>query len=618
MSTLKGFTGIILKINLTSREIKKTPLNEELAKKFLGGAGYACATLYPLLNKDTDPLGPDNILFFMGGPLLGSMGTCTGRMVVCAKSPISGIWGESNSGSLATVEIKKAGYDGIIIEGFSHTPVYIEIYDDKVEIKDASEIWGKGIKETTEILKKSEDWKRGKVISIGQAGENLIKYAIIGGEDRAFGRTGMGAVMGSKKLKAILIKGTKKVDLSKPDEFRETVTKVNKDLMDVFTNQMFHELGTSGGLNMYSLTGELPVKYYRTSIFENPDEISGATLQDRYLKRSRHCFACPIGCGRIVAIGENDLGLPNGEFEGPEYETIAGFGSMLNNMDLKAIIKANYLCNDYGIDTISVSTIISLLMDLIDQGKISSHDLDEIDLKWGNMNSVFQLLEKIAKREGIGKILGEGSDTVGKYFKTDQDQIATVRHIEVPYHDLRSSNGMAIAYAISPTYGASHCACDMYQTSLGQPHEEMDIECSPPKDNTVEMAITSARLMEFRALYSSIVMCIFANPPASATAKLIELGTGMNFDLEKLKMMSKRILAMKRLFNLKMGHTPADEKLPAILTTPLEEGGTEGNVPNVDFLFSEFYKYENWDPKTGIPSIEILEKLGLSEYFKQL
>lgn len=617
MGKLKGFMGTILEINLTTNEIKKVPLDETIAEKFLGGGGYAIATLMNLIDKNTDPLGPENILFFMTGPLLGSPAVCTGRMVVCAKSPITGLIGESNSGTFAARPIKLAGYDGIMIKGASSKPVYITISDDNIEIKDATHLWGKKIYETHEILKQPKEWEQGKVICIGPAGENMVKYSIIASEERAFGRLGMGAVMGSKKLKAIIIKGTKKIEFAKPEELKALAKEVSSAVMDIYTNQVMGGLGTSSNMNLYVLSGELPVKYHRSSDFPDVDSISGATLAEKYLKKQRHCYSCPVGCGRVVAVDNaKELGLPEGEFEGPEYETMAGYGSLMENKDLKAIIKANYLCNDYGLDTISSSGAIALLMDLIDRKIITAQDIDGIDLKWGDMDNVYKLIEMISLRKGIGDVLAEGSNAVGKRFNVDPEQIATIMCNEVPYHDARSSFGMAIAYSISPTYGASHCLCDMYMTSLGQAWDELEINSIPAQENSKEMAIASARLQEYRAFGASIVQCVFGNPQSTSNfAKLVEYATGIPFDLQAVKDYGRRILNLKRLANIKFGLTPAKEKMPKILLTPLP-GGTNGNVPDMDLLTSEFYKYEQWDPVTGMPSPEIIEKYGLSEYAK--
>ncbi|MHA1451248.1 MAG: aldehyde ferredoxin oxidoreductase family protein [Promethearchaeota archaeon] len=612
MDFMKGYNGKILKVDLTTKVVSTIPLEKDLVEKFLGGAGYATAVLFKMRSKDTDPLGPENVRCFMGGPLLGSLATCTGRLVVCAKSPYTGILGESNCGNYIAPQIKRAGFDGIMVTGASESPVYLEITNDKAEIKDATHVWGKGIVETSEILGESLG-KRTKIMCIGPGGENLVKFAIIGGDSRAFGRTGMGAVMGSKKLKAIVAVGTKKVELAKPEEFRAHVLEMNKEMMEVYTHQVFSGLGTASNMNLYSMTGELPVKYWRGAEFPEEDNISGATLCEKYLKRQRHCYACPIGCGRVISLGENELGLPSGEISGPEYETIASFGSLMDNPDLEKITKANYMCNDLGVDTVSTGGTIAFLMDLVNQGKISSSDLDGIDLKFRNMEAVFQLIQKIANKEGIGELLSLGSNAVGKHFGIKKEQIATVNNSEVILHDMRATHGMAIAYGISPHYGGSHNACDMYMVSLGLSREEAGIEMVLPHENTPEMAISAANSMEYRAFYSSYGICVFANPPTADIAKTIELGTGLPFDIERIRKIGKRVLALKRLFNLKMGFTREMEYIPKILLTPLE-GGTEGAVPDTNILYSEFYKYLNWNTETGKPSEDVIKELGMENY----
>jgi aldehyde:ferredoxin oxidoreductase len=607
-----GYNGKILRVDLTNKTVTIIPLDENLVEKFLGGAGYAVATLFNMLDKNTDPLGPENVLFFMGGPLLGTFATCTGRLVVCAKSPYTGILGESNCGNLIAPHIKMAGFDGIMITGASENPVYLEITDDKAEIKDASHIWGKGILETSEILGESLG-KRTKIMCIGPGGENLVKYAIIGGDTRAFGRTGMGAVMGSKKLKAIIAVGTKKIELAKPEEFRAHVKEVNNTIMEMYTSQVFQDLGTASNMNYYSVTGELPIKYWRGSEFPEEDNISGATMKDKYVKRNRHCFSCPIGCGKVMSLGENEVGLPKGDISGPEYETIASFGSLMDNSDLQKIAKANYMCNDLGIDTVSTGGTLAFLMDLVDQGKINSSDLEGIDLKFGNMEAVFRLIHKIAFKEGIGEILSKGSNAVGEHFGIDKEQIATINKSEVILHDMRATHGMAIAYGISPHYGGSHNACDMYMVSLGGSNEAVGMDMVLPHENSPEMAISAANTMAYRAFYSAYGMCVFANPPTEGIAKTIELGMGVPFDIEKIRMIGKRVLTLKRLFNLKMGFKREMEHIPKILLTPLE-GGSEGNVPDVNILYPEFYKYLKWNFETGKPSDEAIKELGLEEY----
>ncbi|TFG18736.1 MAG: hypothetical protein EU530_08315, partial [Promethearchaeota archaeon] len=455
--------------------------------------------------------------------------------------------------------------------------------------------------------------KRTKIMCIGPGGENLVKFAMIGGDTRAFGRTGMGAVMGSKKLKAIVAVGTKKVELAKPEEFKEYVKEVNETLMGIYTSQVFQELGTASNMNLYSITGELPIKYWRGTDFPEEDNISGATMREKYFKRRRHCYSCPIGCGKVITFGENELGLPKGDISGPEYETIASFGSLMDNPDLQKITKANYMCNDLGIDTVSTGGTIAFLMDLVNQGKITASDLDGVDLKFRNMEAVFQLIDKIAKKEGIGEILSKGSNAVGEHFGVDKEQIATINNSEVILHDMRATHGMAIAYGLSPHYGGSHNSCDMYMVSLGGSNEAVGMDMVLPHENSPEMAISAANTMAYRAFYSAYGMCVFANPPSETIARTIELGTGLHFDIERIKSTGKRVLALKRLFNLKMGFTRDMEHIPKILLTPLE-GGSEGNVPDVNVLYPEFYKYLDWNPETGKPSKEVIKELELEDY----
>ena len=307
------------------------------------------------------------------------------------------------------------------------------------------------------------------------------------------------------------------------------------------------------------------------------------------------------------------MGLPEGDISGPEYETIASFGSLMDNPDLQKITKANYMCNDLGIDTVSTGGTIAFLMDLVNQGKISSSDLDGIDLKFRNMEAVFPLISKIAVKEGIGELLSKGSNAVGEHFGIDKNQIATVNKSEVILHDMRATHGMAIAYGISPHYGGSHNACDMYMVSLGGSNEVMGMDMVLPHENSPEMAKSAANTMEYRAFYSAYGMCVFANPPTEGIAKTIELGTGVHFDIEKIKLIGKRVLAVKRLFNLKMGFTRNMEYIPKILLTPLE-GGSEGNVPDVDILYPEYYKYLKWNLETGKPTEEVIKELGLEDY----
>lgn len=608
---LKGFIGKLLIINLYCREITSEPLNEEIAKNFLGGAGYCCKYLYDKLDKDTDPLSPDNILMFMTGPFCGSNVPTSGRFVVCAKSPLTGVWGESNCGGFFGPELKKAGYDGIIIKGVSESPVYLEITNKDVKIKDASMLWGKGIFETSKILKENIGSEFARVACIGPAGENLVKYAIIASEDKAAGRTGMGAVMGSKKLKAITVRGSKMTYIAaNPEKLKTAVKNVKEYIKNSFTTEMFGRFGTSGTVDTANAYGDLPVKYWTLGKWDKAYKISGVTAAENIFTKQYHCFSCPIGCAHKCIVKEGDYKTVH-EIEAAEYETVAGFGSLILNDNLESIQKANYLCNDYGIDTISGSSTIAFIYHIFNNQKIKSEDIDGLDPKWGDIKPALKMIEKIAYREGIGNLLADGSDTVGKHFNVSQDEIATVYGMEVPYHDLRHIYGMAVAYALGTPRGPCHESCDVFLLLFGSQLESYGIKDIDWYRDDDEMAIISALAQDYRALYNSMILCNMTSIIPEIIIDLINSGIGLVFNLAGLKQLGERIYMIKRMFNLKMGITPEDDRLPQILLNPVNEGGAAGKTPNFERIKNAYYNHRTFNLKTGYPNQKKLYSLGL-------
>ncbi len=609
---LKAFRGKLLKINLTSKEITTESLNEEFASKFLGGAGYACRYLYDKLSRELDPLSPENLLMIMTGPLNGTFGLNTGRWVVCSKSPYTDIWGESNCGSWFGAELKKAGYDGIVIEGASPAPVYISISDNIVEIKDANGFWGMGTYESTKRLKKDFGNEKAMVACIGIAGENLVKYANIVSEERAAGRTGMGAIFGSKKLKAIIVKGNNiNLDMHDKEAFKEANKKARETVRSSFGTQMLGQLGTSGGMDMYNATGELPIKYFSQPSWEGVYNISGVTMAETILTGQRFCHSCVIGCGRRIKISEGRY-RTDGEIEGPEYETLVAWGSLFLNDNLGSISDINRLCFDFGIDTISSGSVISFLTRHCELGNINSKQLDGIEPKWGDTESAKLLLSKIVNRDGIGDVLAEGSVTSAKYFNIPSEEVAAVNNMEITFHDLRSNYGMSLAYGLG-LKGPSHNLLDAYFVLLGVDLSEIGIKWVDKFSDSEDMAECCSKLMDYRALYGSIIMCSFCNPIPSQVAQLIHDATGLEFGLKEVELYGERIATLKRLFNLRMGLTPEQEMLPELLLRIFKEGGAAGKSPDYDKLKRLFYKYRGWDMKTGKPGKEKLSYLGLSD-----
>lgn len=607
-----GFIGKILKIDLTEKKVSVEKINQNYSHNFLGGAGYACRYLFELIDKEIDPLSPRNKIMIMNGPLSGTAAPSSGRFVICSKSPYTNLWSESNCGGFFGPELKKAGYDGIIISGKSERPVYIKIFKDNVEICDASHIWSKGIIESNKILKKVFNDSNARVLCIGQAGKNLVKYAIVAAEGRAAGRTGLGAVFGSKKLKGIAVMGNNlKPKIARPSEFKEVVKKIVKYIANSNFTKAFRDYGTSIGIMSAHSSGDLPIKYFSQGEWSEIDKISGQTLRHEYLVKNRSCWNCVVGCGRIVAINNKEHSLP--EHEGPEYETIAGFGSMILNSNLSSIIRANYMCNDYGIDTISSSGSIALLYYLYNQKKIKKEDTDNLDLQWGNSDSLLRLIEKIAFREGIGDLLADGSNAVGERFNISRDEIATVNNLEVPYHDMRNCYGMSLTYGFSPR-GACHMTGDIYK--IGRKGNEIDfssvgVNKIDMHQNNKKMAEACAKLQDYRAFYSSLITCNFINPPPSYFVELLNSLFGIDLDLENIQLLGERIFTIKRLFNIKMGLNSRNDYIPKILRTPVKEGASMGKAPDFDKLKNYYYEVRNWDPQTGIPNKEKIRKLGL-------
>lgn len=607
-----GYRNNVLKVNLSNHTFSTESLDLEAAKKFVGGSGLGAYYYFKFLNtKKVDALSPENILIFMTGPLTGLPTSCTGRFTVCSRSPLTGFWGEANSGGKFGPEMKFAGYDSIIIEGISEIPVYLLIEDDKIEFRDASKLWGKGTYETHKKIIKELNDNKFKIACIGQAGENLVKYAaIINDEGRAAGRTGLGAVMGSKKLKAIAVKGSNKEFLL-PSEFKKKSREAYESIKEDFFVELASDLGTSGYLDVaVDMYGDLPIRNWSESAFDEAYNLSGATMKETILVGRYACYRCPIGCGRIIEIPEGKYKLPR--TKGPEYETLGAFGTNLKIGNLKAISYANFKANDYGIDTISAGTTIGVLLDLVSKNAISSEALpNDLDLQFGNENILIPLLDMIVERKGIGSLLAEGSKVLAeKYLYTSL--APQVAGLEAPFHDPRAFSGWAIQYLTSPR-GACHNNGDAYLIQQGLTFPDIEIDDLPESrfENKGIMK-QMVRLQSYRQLYNALTICVFYNPPPPLIASLLGLATNQDYTPEDLIFLGDRIYALKRIINLKLGWKPELQVLPDVMRQKLE-GPTEGHIPDVELQLKEWYKYRNYNPETGWPNKEELERLELAD-----
>ncbi|TFG24764.1 MAG: aldehyde ferredoxin oxidoreductase [Promethearchaeota archaeon] len=614
VNSFYGFAGKLLKVNLSDEIISKEVLNRQYSENFMGGAGYACRYLFDHINKDTDPLSPENILMIMNGPFCLTSAPSFSRMAICTKSPLTGLWGEANAGGFFGAEMKRAGYDGIIIAGKSKKPVILKIIDGDAHIIDASEIWGKGTKDTHKMLKEISGNLKSKVLCIGQGGENLVKFANVNTEGRSAGRTGMGAVMGSKNLKGIVIKGNLfRPTVANPELFKEIVKKTTKFIQNTLATKGLREYGTSGAVMPFHSIGDLPIKYWSQGEWNEVSKIAGEKLKEEFYIKNKSCYGCGIACGKLIRVNNDNCSIE--ETEMPEYETIAGFGSMILNSNLESIAMANHLCNDYGLDTISCSSVIAFLYDLFNKNKITKNEVDGLELDWGNYNSMLKLIEKIAFRKGLGDLLAEGSKKVGEKFNIPSDEIAIINNQEVPYHDIRSCYGLSLTYAFAPR-GACHTTGDVFKVCReGNEVDFSSIEIDKMNlfSNNKKMAKSAALLHDYRALYSSLISCFFSNPPPEYMAELIKNLFGIKFNLQEMTTLGERIFNMKRMFNIKMGLTSLNDTIPKILLNPTKEGAVKDKSPDFEKLRDYYYQVRDWNPKSGKPNSKKLKELGLDK-----
>ncbi len=606
---MHGFMGKLLAVNLTNGEISTLPLDEAYAQQFVGGASLACRYLFDRIHPDTDPLGPENPLMFMTGPLVGTAAPLCGRYVVCARSPQTGLWGESNSGGRFGPYLRFAGYDGVLFTGRAPHPVYLSIWNGEAALRDARGLWGKDSYETQKAIKDELNVGQLSVACIGPAGENLVKYAaVMNDHGRAAGRTGMGAVMGSKNLKAVAVGGDFQVPLADEARFKDVVQVVTEDIKEDIKGQFLSAGGTASSTDTTMWMGDVPSKYFTVGLWEPVANLGGGTMAETILVGKRACYRCIIGCGRGTTIGGKHA---TEKIDGPEYETTIAFGSLILSDDLPGAAYAGHLCNVYGLDTISTGATIAFAYYLYDQGIISKADTGGLELTWGDIEPALTLIEQIARREGFGAVLAEGSRYLGRKYGAE-DLAVQVNGLEVPLHDPRAFVGMGLVYATSPR-GACHNQADMFLVDLGAPVPELDIEIGDRLESSPEKALMTARVMDWRTLYNSLIMCIFCNPVAGFTLNLLNAATGWELEMSDLLPLGERAFNLKRLFNGKLGLTAKNDRLPKLLLQPLPDEDVDTRVPDMDVLLPAFYRVRGWDPQTGMPTPEKLQELGLQD-----
>jgi len=604
---MNGYMNRILRVDLSRGQVWDEPLDEELARLFVGGSGLAARMLYDMVSADTDPLGPDNPLLFMTGPLVGTAMPSAGRLSVCALSPLTGIWGEANTGGFVGPELRFAGYDGIVVTGQAERPLWLSIVEGQAALHDAADLWGQDAYQTQERVRQALGEPKARVLCIGAAGENGVPMAaVMNDHGRAAARTGMGAVMGAKKLKAIGLRGTAKVPLADPDGFSALVRAILDALDEDMPAMALRLAGTACYVDMALMYGDMPTRYYQQGEWPAGSNLSGVLLTDGYLNRGVACYRCPIVCGRETRAPR--FGLD--KVDGPEYETLGALGSLLLIDDLEAVIYAGHLCNVYGLDTISTGSTIALACELFERGILTAADTGGLEIRYGDYGTVHRLIGLIARREGFGDALAEGSARLAGRFGVPELAV-TVNRLEVPLHDPRAFHGMAPVYALSPR-GACHMEGDMYGVDTGQgPAFELGIIPGERLESSEEKGRIAARQQAWRNLYNAMILCQFQNPGVERVLGALNAATGWGLVADDLMTLGRRIVTQKRLLNMRRGLTRADDRLPDLLLRPLEGGGTEGTVPDMEALLAGAYAEYGWDPQTGHPRAETLRELGL-------
>ena len=605
-----GYKVNILRIDLSCRKTEIQQLDENLIKNYIGGSGIGTKFLYDETNEQTDPLSPENLLIFMTGPLTDTGVPGTGRHQVIFKSPLTGIFAQSSVGGSWGINLKRSGFDGIIIKGKADKPLYIWIHEGEIEFRDAKHLWGKDTYEAAKILKE-KTCEKASIATIGPAGEKKINISCIvheGNHARVAGRCGGGAVMGSKNLKAIIVYGTQKNLVNQPEKLKKYIKNILPHIKQ-FSKGM-SEFGTAGGILSYEKLGNFPHQNWRLSDWEEgARKISGQEMAKTILVGRYACRHCPIGCGRIVKVTEGPFAPVDGG--GPEYESIAALGSNCLVDNLEAIAKANELCNRYGLDTMSTGGVIGFAMEAYEKGLIDLKDTGGIELNWGDSEALIKMVKKIAQKEDIGNLLGEGvKKSALKIGKNSIEFAIHTKGLEPSYHDPRCFFSQALSYATT-NRGACHNGSQSHSCEMS--NTQPDIEIDKPQDrHQVEgKAEFTIKLQNLMCMFDSIVMCKFMHTSGAikvhSMVNLLNYVTGLDLDIKEFMKIGERIFNLQRLYNVRCGISRKDDTLPSRFLTLKRN---RGKLPPLGKLLSDYYEYRGWNEE-GIPDQIKLKELNL-------
>jgi len=606
-----GYMGRMLCVDLSKRKTWDEPLDEGACRDFIGGYGLGVRVIFERQGPRVDPLGRDAILGFFTGPLTGTPALIGARYVVVGKSPLTGTWGDANSGGDFGPHLKFAGYDAVLIHGVSEVPVYLQIDDGKAKLKIADHLWGKDSHETEDLLQ-AELGKETRVSCIGPSGEMLsLISCVVNNKGRAAGRSGMGAVMGSKKLKAIAVNGKQKVPVAHDLELHEARKKYVKQMRESLIYAIFSDAGTSGGMEILNLTGEVPIKNWGgVPTIDLPDvsPLMGASVNVLRAKRYG-CWRCPISCGGSLKPGTGRYKYGAGVHR-PEYETLASFGTMCLNTDLESIIMVTDICNRYGLDTISAGTAIAFAIECYENEIITNKDTDGVELSWGNHEAIVAMTKKLAKREGLGAILSDGVRVAAAKIGKGSEQFAIHIHGQEPgLHDPRAAIPIATAF-LEATPGR-HTQGNDWLAPQGLPFPAFDpLSCTGRGEvhriaSNLNHVVNSAGVCQFGYLSMDPLHI----------PEFLNLVTGSNLSLDDVLRIGERIANMRQAFNIREGITARDYRFPnrVLGHPPLPAGPTAGKEVDLDTLRRDYFTAMDWDPDTGKPSKAKLLELGLED-----
>jgi aldehyde:ferredoxin oxidoreductase len=602
--------GKILRVNLTNDKVRIENLSEEIQEKYIGGSGLAAKIIYDEMSNDVEPLSPEALLIFSTGPLTGTPVPSSGRLSVNARSPL-GIWGESHAGGLFGQQLKKAGFDSIIITGKAKIPTYLWIDDGAVTLMRGEKMWGRDVYETYEMIKKEIKDNTIKIAAIGPAGENCVNYASIIFDVGKAGRAGIGAVMGSKNLKAIAVKGTKKIPVAKEDELRNYAKDVQIQLSKNPGAQGLRKHGTGGGMEAYYHMGNIPIRNHRDGVWEEDkiERIGGMKITQTMLDKITPCCNCVIGCKRTISVKEGKYAGLNAD--SPEFETLCMLGSNLLNDDLSLIAKANDLCNRLGTDTISMGAVIAFAIEAYENGLITTKDTGGLELKWGSSDDILKLIELIACRKGIGNLLAKGVQEASKQLnQKSADFAAHVKGLEAPAHNPRAFFGQAISYA-TMNRGACHLSY-AHNPDRGRLVPEIGITAQGDRFQSNGKALMVKKMQDMMEVYDLLMVCKYVTAAGLSFTQMttfFELVTGKRMSVDDFMKIGERSFTLKRLLNSNWCTSSKDDNLPKRLLEP-QDGGTQQHVPDLALMLKEYYEVRGWTPD-GKPSEEKLKEVEI-------